>query len=99
MAFYLLAGEAMGRFIPFYNSQTDSAGNNRFEALVGLRGLLAFGVFFHHARFTYQYYSNGWWEAPEGGIYLVLGPVSVALFFSLTAFLFWGKALANGGKV
>ena len=99
IAAYLLVGAAIGRFSRFYYTETHSPENNRFEALDGLRGLLAFGVYFHHARFTYQFYSNGCWEAPEGGIYLVLGPLSVALFFSLTAFLFWRKALAKGGRV
>jgi peptidoglycan/LPS O-acetylase OafA/YrhL len=99
MAVYLLVGSGIARFSSFYSSETKPAPSSRFEALDGLRGLLAFGVFFHHARFTYEYYSSGWWEAPEGGLYLVLGPLSVALFFTITAFLFWAKARAADGRV
>jgi peptidoglycan/LPS O-acetylase OafA/YrhL len=99
MGAFLGVGGLIARFVSFYAGEMQPADNVRFEALDGLRGLLAFGVFFHHVRFTYQYYNTGAWEAPEQGLYHVLGPLSVAFFFAITAFLFWGKALSAKGKV
>jgi len=99
MGVYVGVGQIIARFIPFYREHTDSSPETRYATLDGLRGLLAFGVFFHHARLTWQHYNTGKWEAPEGGLYNALGPVSVAFFFAITAFLFWGKAIAGGRKV
>ena len=99
MAVYICVGQVIARLVPFYRQHTQFSPENRYETLDGLRGLLAFGVFFHHARLTWQHYNTGKWEAPEGGLYNALGPVSVAFFFAITAFLFWGKTIAAGQKV
>src|SRR5262249_18677865 len=54
----------------------------------------------HHARLTWQFHTtHKSWSAPEHGLYHVLGPLSVAFFFCITAFLFWGKALAARGQI
>ena len=70
----------------------------RFKALDGLRGFLALGVFFHHLALTYvSNTSGGGWTAPEGEFYTLSGQVAVALFFMITGFLFWGKAMRTKG--
>ena len=59
----------------------------------GLRGLLAFGVFVHHASIWYFFLKTGQWVAPESRLYAHLGQTTVSLFFMITGFLFFGKLL------
>lgn len=65
----------------------------RFASLDGIRGYLAFGVFIHHGAVWYFFLHTGKWKEPPSRIYTNLGQVSVALFFMITAFLFWSKLL------
>jgi peptidoglycan/LPS O-acetylase OafA/YrhL len=69
----------------------------RFSSVDGLRGLLAFGVFGHHAVVTHEYLRSGTWNYPPSVFYRLLGEVSVALFFAITGFLFWRKLLHARG--
>lgn len=71
--------------------------HERYPAIDGLRGFLAFGVFGHHAVVTHEYITTGIWRAPPSGFYSMLGEVGVALFFAVTGFLFWGKLLGERG--
>ena len=71
----------------------------RSSAIHGLRGLLAFGVFGHHAVVTNQYLRTGSWNYPPSAFYTLLGEVSVAFFFAITGFLFWRKLLDARGTV
>lgn len=64
---------------------------NRFKSIDGLRGFLALAVYFHHAIISYFYYKTGQWELPPSKFYSLLGQFGVALFFMITAFLFWLK--------
>lgn len=64
-------------------------------SLDGLRGLLASSVFFHHAYMTYVFMQTGQWLLPESNFYAQLGPTAVTLFFFISGYLFWGKALRN----
>ena len=57
----------------------------------GLRGLLAFGVFIHHASIWYHFLRTGSWVAPDSRLYTHLGQSTVSLFFMITGFLFFGK--------
>lgn len=59
----------------------------------GLRGLLAFGVFVHHASIWYYFLQTGQWVVPESRLYTHLGQTTVSLFFMITGFLFFGKLL------
>ena len=72
---------------------------NRFGSLDGLRGFLAFAVFFCHAHVNYFFVKTGQWEVPVSRFYAGIGPVAVALFFMITGFLFWTKAIAKDGKI
>ncbi|MEK7345823.1 MAG: acyltransferase [Pseudomonadota bacterium] len=59
----------------------------------GLRGLLAFGVFVHHASIWYFFLQTGRWVVPESRLYTHLGQSTVSLFFMITGFLFFGKLM------
>jgi len=77
--------------------QADAPG--RQTAIDGLRGYLAFGVFIHHLVIYYPYLETGVFELPESNFYSQLGRASVALFFMITGFLFWGRVLDRRGRV
>lgn len=65
----------------------------RFASIDGLRGYLAFGVFVHHGAIWFEYLRTQVWRTPLTPAYANLGNASVALFFMITAFLFWTKLL------
>ena len=67
--------------------------------LTGLRGILALSVFFHHAVISYYFYNGFAWGPPPSQFYTLLGQLPVAIFFSITGFLFWKKAIHLKGKV
>ncbi|MBS0233906.1 MAG: acyltransferase [Proteobacteria bacterium] len=71
----------------------------RVASIDGLRGYLAVAVVIHHGVITYGYLKTGQWEPPASGFFNQLGQASVALFFIITGFLFWGKILRAGGGV
>lgn len=71
---------------------------HRISALDGLRGFLVIGVFIHHAANWYMNIKTGAWHNAPSKFYSNLGPACVALFFMITAFLFYGKILRNGGQ-
>lgn len=68
----------------------------RHAALQGLRGLLAFGVFMHHA-FIWSRYArgHGWVDA---ALFHQFGESRVVLFYMLTATLFYGRLLDARGR-
>lgn len=78
-------------------SRTGTAGaepvTHRYEALDGLRGYLAFFVFIHHASIWYGFARTDDWNGPSSNLYTQLGQGSVAMFFMITGFLFFGKIL------
>lgn len=76
----------------------DNQGYNRFVAIDGLRGYLAFGVFLHHSIIWYFYLKTGNWAVPSSNLYTHLGQTSVVLFFMITGFLFYSKVLAGKSK-
>ncbi len=67
--------------------------SNRFMVLDGLRGYLAVAVFIHHSSIWYFKLRDENWNAPPSNLYNNLGQASVALFFMITAFLFFSKLL------
>ena len=89
----------LGRFIPFYRRELQFIGPARLAPLDGLRGILCFGVLYHHAVTTYYYFETGKWEQPPSAFYSLLGGTSVAFFFCVTGFLFWSRALASNGRI
>lgn len=72
---------------------------SRISALDGLRGFLAFSVFFHHAALSRHWILTGRWEASFSHFDGAIGPGAVAMFFMITGYLFWGKALKSRGRL
>lgn len=75
------------------------AQTHRASTIDGLRGFLAIAVFFHHATIYHRYLADGVWEIPPSVFYTQLGQSAVILFFMITGYLFWGKAIAAEGKI
>lgn len=71
----------------FIDEDTDPARSNSID---GIRYVLASFVIFHHMDCGYTYITKGNW-APTSDLLLYMGKYGVALFFMITAFLFWGK--------
>jgi len=65
----------------------------RYTAIDGLRGYLAFFVFLHHACIWYFFLQSGEWRPPPSNLYTHFGQSSVAMFFMITGFLFFSKLL------
>ena len=70
-----------------------------FAGIDGLRGILAMNIFFHHSLVNYYYLQTGAWLLPPSNFYAQLGPMSVTMFFFVTGFLFWTKAIASPGDL
>lgn len=66
---------------------------HRYEALDGLRGYLAFFVVIHHAALWHAFARGEGWGSTPSNLYNQLGQGSVAMFFMITGFLFFGKLL------
>jgi len=64
----------------------------RVSTIDGLRGFLALAVFVYHACIWFFYLRTGQWYV-DSSVYTHLGSTSVALFFMITAFLFFSKLL------
>ena len=69
---------------------------SRVSSLDGLRGFLAYGVFFGHAARYHLYLQNGGWGFTTA-FYDMAQTGAVALFFMITGYLFWRKLLAKNG--
>jgi peptidoglycan/LPS O-acetylase OafA/YrhL len=69
----------------------------RYATIDGIRGFLAFGVFVHHYWITWVGLRYGLCCAPQHNFENELGKGSVAIFFMITAFLFWGRTCAKRG--
>lgn len=68
--------------------------------LDGFRGVLALNVVCHHWLVTRHFLETGdWGLGPMPRFGIGLGQASVALFFMITAFLFWGRMLDVGPKL
>lgn len=76
-----------------------SQSSARYISLDGLRGFLALAVVMHHTSITYGYIQTGIWQLPPSSFYALLGQVGVAVFFMVTAFLFWGRLLDEGARI
>jgi peptidoglycan/LPS O-acetylase OafA/YrhL len=71
--------------------------DERISNLDGLRGFLAYGVFFHHAA-IYHDYLLGHWTLPPSRFYTMIGQAGVALFFMISGYLFWEKLIDAHGR-
>ncbi len=73
--------------------------SKRTSTIDGLRGFLATGVFFHHARIYHRFLQDGIWAVPPSNFYTELGQSGVMLFFMITGFLFWGKVINDDSRL
>ncbi len=71
----------------------------RATGLDGIRGFLALSVMIDHAIVNYHWLKTGDWIVPPAKFYDQLGTLAVAIFFMITGFLFWGKAVAARGRI
>jgi len=90
---------ALVQLVPVIASNVEQSKSARNESIDGLRGFLALGVFIHHCAVTWYYKQSGIWNVPPSNFYTELGQASVALFFMITAFLFWGKVIDKGSSI
>ncbi|MDB6108977.1 MAG: acyltransferase [Pedosphaera sp.] len=107
MGLILFMAAAISKHWRFYAELglRESANPGRTPALDGLRGFLAFGVFFHHclAWFGLVRLGKAWafplHQDPGMSYYAALGPVSVDFFFMISGYLFWTKAIESEGRI
>src|ERR1700759_5008166 len=76
-----------------------TAQQHRYSSIDGLRAFLALFVFLHHAAMWYYLFHLHVWGQGPSLMYHHFGSTSVALFFMITAFLFFTKLInASGGE-
>lgn len=107
MAAVLLFASYIQRKSSFYKNLSsvepktvaDISLNNRHEVLDGLRGFLALGVLFQHAVTNLAYFKTGIWQITDVRFFRHAGGEAVILFFMITSFLYWSKAISAKGKI
>lgn len=72
---------------------------HRQTSIDGLRGFLGISVFVHHTVITWFFLHGSPWQLPPSRLIVHMGQTSVALFFMITAFLFWGRVLDRGASM
>jgi len=93
---FVLAGGLLTLFPRLSDTVLGSA-QGRSGELDGLRGLLSLLVVFHHSLIVQNYCATGRYEPPPGNFNNLAGEAAVALFFVITASLYW-KRLRNGAR-
>lgn len=86
---------------PFFKLADASWHNSttRTINLDGLRGILAISVFIQHSAWLQHSIMGIPWGVPIPSIYIQAGEASVSLFFMITGFLFWRKAILAKGRI
>jgi peptidoglycan/LPS O-acetylase OafA/YrhL len=95
----MLAGAVIARRWRFYGQMIAPSSRARFESLDGLRGFLALAVMIHHGMSMYMRITIDRWTVGDHPTFQLFGTAAVALFFMITGFLFWGKILADDGRL
>lgn len=83
----------------FYRKALEVEDRTRLTPLDGLRGVLCFAVMISHAAITHNYVLGSAWNFTHNRFFDMLGELSVGMFFSTTAYLFWSRALARAGEI
>jgi peptidoglycan/LPS O-acetylase OafA/YrhL len=68
----------------------------RYVAIDGIRGYLALGVYVQHCLVTGIFLRDGRWGEPSSNFGGQFANACVAIFFMITAFLFWSRACSKG---
>ncbi len=71
----------------------------RLHTMDGLRGICATAVFIHHSIIEQAFCAGAPWAAPASNFDNFLGRGAVALFFMVSAYLFWGRLDRAGGRL
>lgn len=87
----LLLALASGHLLVRCSGAPGPAG--KFATLDGLRGIVAFCVFLHHASIWFLYTHEGRWMTPPSHWYAHLGESAVTCFFMINGLLFYTKIL------
>ena len=70
----------------------------RSRGIDGLRGILALAVVAHHSAIYRAFLLEGVWGAQTTRLYQACGPIAVAMFFMITAYLFWSRIIRQRGR-
>lgn len=76
----------------------NASGKGQLPNLDGLRGFLALTILIHHGVVAYYEKITFIWVMPPSRFFGTTGEISVDLFFIITAFLFWQKAILAKGR-
>ncbi len=87
------------RTVPTIGRTVATVEATRHQSIDGLRGCLGIAVFIHHVVITWYVIHGDGWIPPRSRFVDQLGSTSVALFFMITAFLFWGRVLSRGSAI
>jgi peptidoglycan/LPS O-acetylase OafA/YrhL len=87
------------RILPLPSDLRLTGSAAKIHTLDGLRGVVALGVVVHHAIMTYLEQARGLTGAPENHFQNQLGSTGVAIFFMISAYLFCGTLIRNGGRL
>lgn len=93
----ILTSHVCVRWILHEHLKAEISSTTRYVGIDGIRGYLAFGVFVHHYIIQWLYLRNEHSGSPPHNFENELGKGAVAVFFMITAFLFWGRAHAKRG--
>jgi peptidoglycan/LPS O-acetylase OafA/YrhL len=77
--------------------KAEIANPTRYVGIDGIRGYLAFGVFVHHYIIYWLELRHGHSGSPPLSFENELGKGAVAIFFMITAFLFWDRVQTKRG--
>lgn len=99
MGFMFLFVSLLLKYFSYFKDIVITEEHGRFVSLDGLRGFLAINVFFQHAVTSYFYFQKGVWEIVPVRFYRHLGGEAVILFFLITSFLYWSKAISQKGEM
>uniref|UniRef100_E6QVF4 Putative Acyltransferase 3 n=1 Tax=mine drainage metagenome TaxID=410659 RepID=E6QVF4_9ZZZZ len=86
---------------PFFNLADASwhSATSRTVNIDGLRGILALSVLIQHAALLHNSLIGLNWQVPIPNLFNQAGQASVSLFFMITGFLFWRKAVEANGRL
>jgi peptidoglycan/LPS O-acetylase OafA/YrhL len=93
----ILTSHVCARWILQEHLKAEIANPTRYVGIDGIRGYLAFGVFVHHYIIQWLELRHEHSGSPPMSFENELGKGAVAVFFMITAFLFWGRVQAKRG--
>lgn len=99
MSVAVLAASLLVRVVPVIRASLAAVESNRRVSIDGLRGFLGLSVFIHHAAITWFFLQGRAWGPPPSRAIVHAGQTSLALFFMITAFLFWGRMLERRDRM